>query len=214
MFPCHAIWWYTNSHLHLRDNFPELTIGIKHELYDPSISFAYFSCIIKLVARIFGMDKNCFLSFRKDLAKLKEMVKNKTSEEVEFVFSKLVEACPELSKFEEQLPDFIQRQKKTPRKDCVDDVRQKLVDSIKSKRSCYYTDVKLVLDNEQICVETWHHPNKVVDDARKRNYFSCLEGQVLKRNHRQKDQSDIEIDWLFTVICLFFDLSWWFGCKI
>ena len=100
------------------------------------------------------MDKNCFLSFRKDLAKLKEMVKNKTSEEVEFVFSKLVEACPELSKFEEQLPDFIQRQKKTPRKDCVDDVRQKLVDSIKSKRSCYYTDVKLVLDNEQICVET------------------------------------------------------------
>ena len=86
-----------------------MTIGIKHELYDPSISFAYFSCIIKLVARIFGMDKNCFLSFRKDLAKLKEMVKNKTSEEVEFVFSKLVEACPELSKFEEQLPDFNQR---------------------------------------------------------------------------------------------------------
>lgn len=30
-----------------------------------------------------------FLSFRNDLAKLKEMVKNKTSEEVEFVFSKL-----------------------------------------------------------------------------------------------------------------------------
>ena len=53
-------------------------------------SFTYFSCIIKLVARIFGMDKNCFLSFRKDLAKLKEMVKNKSSEEVGFVFSKLV----------------------------------------------------------------------------------------------------------------------------
>ena len=82
----------------------------------------------------------------------------------------------------------------SPMKDCVDDVRQKLVDSIKSKRSSDYTDVKLVLDNEQICVETLHHPYKVVDDARKHIYFSCLEGQVLKRNHRQKDQSDSEIE--------------------
>ena len=138
--------------------------------------------------------RTVFLSFKNDLAKLKEMVKNKTSEEVEFVFSKLVEACPELSKGEEQLPDFIQKQKESPMKDCVDDVRQKLVDSIKSKRSSDYTDVKLVLGNEQICFETLHHPYKVVDDARKHIYFSCLEGQVLKRNHRQKDQSDSNIE--------------------
>ena len=154
------------------------------------------------------------MSFKNDSAKLEEMVKNKTSEEIEFVFSKLVEACPELSKGEEQLPDFIQRYKKTPMKNCVDDVGQKLVDSIKSKRSCDYTDVKFVLNNEQICVETLHHPNKVVDDARKHIYFSCFEGQVLKRNHGQKDQSDIEIDWLFPVIYKFFYFSLWFGCKI
>ena len=55
------------------------------------------------------------------------MVKNKTSEEVEFVFSKLQEAYPELSKFEQQLPDFIQRQKKTLTKDCVDDVSKNLL---------------------------------------------------------------------------------------
>ena len=61
-------------------------------------------------------------------------------------------------------------------------VSQKLVDNIKSGRSCNYSDVKLILDNEQTCVEPLHLLNKVVDDARKRViYFSCLEGQVLKR---------------------------------
>ena len=42
------------------------------------------------------------MSLRNDLAKLKEMVKNKTSKEVEFVFSKLLEAYPELSKFKDR----------------------------------------------------------------------------------------------------------------
>ena len=32
---CNLMIYY--SHLYLRDNFPELKIGIKHELYDPSI---------------------------------------------------------------------------------------------------------------------------------------------------------------------------------
>lgn len=48
------------------------------------------------------MDKICFFSFRNDLAKLKEV----TSKKVEFVFSKLSGAYPELSKFEGQSQDF------------------------------------------------------------------------------------------------------------
>lgn len=42
------------------------------------------------------------MSLRNDLAKLKEMVKNKTSKEIEFVISKLLEAYHELSKFKDR----------------------------------------------------------------------------------------------------------------
>ena len=81
---------YEFSYTFTKEFSCELTIGIKMNLMTHPFSSTYFSCIIRLVAKIFGMDKNCFLSFRKDLAKLKEMVKNKSSEEVGFVFSKLV----------------------------------------------------------------------------------------------------------------------------
>ena len=65
---------------------------------------------------------------------------------------------------------------------------QKLVDNIKSGRSCNYSDVKLILDNEQTCVEPLHRLNKVVDDARKRFIYFFGRTSVEKTQIDHKSQ--------------------------
>lgn len=133
------------------------------------------------------MDKERFLSFRSDWAKIKDNIANKSTAQVEKIFQQLVEVYPELNMPEEELPALVP---KNPRKDhcvdnSVDNVRQKLIASIQDQRFFDYSGFQVVLDNEQTCLEslrTIRSLDAAVDDARKRTiYFSCLQGQVLKR---------------------------------
>lgn len=56
------------------------------------------------------MDKTRFLSFRRDLVKLRDMLKQ-GSEDVDSLFSKLVAAYPELTA-EAVLPDLVKKERK------------------------------------------------------------------------------------------------------
>lgn len=56
------------------------------------------------------MDKTRFLSFRRDLVKLRDMLKQ-GSEDVDLLFSKLVAAYPELTA-EAVLPDLVKKERK------------------------------------------------------------------------------------------------------
>ena len=107
------------------------------------------------------------------------------SEEVKSLFEELVKIYPELRLTEELLPDLVLKPKErtsTSRNDAAS-VKQKLKDSIQSaERFKDYSGIELVLHNEETCLNTLRELDSAERDARKRLvYFSCLQGQVLKR---------------------------------
>ena len=60
--------------------------------------------------------------------------------------------------------------------------KKKLFESISRERFKDYTEVKVVKDNEETCLETLRELDNAMRDSRRRIvYFSCLQGEVLKR---------------------------------
>ena len=129
------------------------------------------------------MDKKRFVAFRSDLVKFKGLIVAKTAEEVEKIFAELVVAYPELRTHEDSLPDL--SVKRGGKKQCSqkrDDIKKMLFESISRERFKDYTEVKVVKDNEETCLETLRELDNAMRDSRRRIvYFSCLQGEVLKR---------------------------------
>ena len=112
------------------------------------------------------------------------------SEDIDLLFTELVSVYHELHVPEEQLPNLVKEnesktstdESKSAAGDNLVEITQKLMESIRSERFADYTDIAINLENEQTCLETLHLHEAAQADARKRVvYFSCLEGQVLKR---------------------------------
>ena len=134
------------------------------------------------------MDKTRFLLFRSDLAKLRSMLTNASNgvEEANLLFEELTRAYPELYTTEDQLPDLVLKPKErtpTSSTSSAASVKQKLQDSIqKPERFKDYSGIDIILDNEHTCITTLRELDFAERDAKKRLvYFSCLQGQVLKR---------------------------------
>ena len=132
------------------------------------------------------MDKTRFLSFQTDLGKLRDALVNASngSEEVKSLFEELVKIYPELHLPEELLPDLVLKPKdKTATSNNAASVKQKLKDSIQSsERFKDYLGIELILHNEETCLNTLRELDSAERDAKKHLvYFSCLQGQVLKR---------------------------------
>ena len=131
------------------------------------------------------MDKTRFLSFRTDLGKLRDALVNASNgnEVVASLFEELVGVYPELRLNEELLPDLVLKPKERTSINDAASVKQKLIDSIQSaERFKDYSGIELVLHNEETCLNTLRELDSAERDARKRLvYFSCLQGQVLKR---------------------------------
>lgn len=152
-----------------------------------------FSCYIFQENRPFlsfglnkKMDKTRFLSFRSDLAKLRDVLLNSSNgpEEVKSLFEDLTKIYPELHLAEEQLPDVVLKPKeRTSTSRDAASVKQKLIDSIRSsERFKDYSGIEIILHNEETCINTLRELDSAERDAKKRLvYFSCLQGQVLKR---------------------------------
>jgi hypothetical protein len=130
------------------------------------------------------MDRKRFVSFRNDLEQLKDWIADKNREQVEGIFSKLADAYPELRMDEDSIPDLVV---KSGRKDrvvekSIDTIRKQLIDSINRERFVDYTECAVVMDNEETCLDSLRKLDDAINDSRKRIvYFSCLQGQVLKR---------------------------------
>lgn len=129
------------------------------------------------------MDKERLVRFRSDLAKLKDLIKeNPSPQYVDDMFMKLVVAYPELNEDERSLPDLVVKKKETSKHQMeknIQIIKEELIESISEERFTDYTDVKVVMDNEQTCVDTLHTLARAI---RKRIvYYSYLEGRVLKR---------------------------------
>ena len=130
------------------------------------------------------MDKQRFIAFRTDLATLRDLVKgNQSPQYVEYIFSELVKKYPELAADPEGLPNLkvgpctASSQKKSDA-----DIKDELLRSIDMTRFMDYTGIKVVLDNEETCLDSLRSLEVAIKDSRKRIvYFSCLQGQVLKR---------------------------------
>jgi hypothetical protein len=109
---------------------------------------------------------------------------NASNGEVKSLFEELVKIYPELRLTEELLPDLVLKSKeRTSTSRNAASVKQKLKDSIQSsERFKDYSGIELVLHNEETCLNTLHELDSAERDAKKRLvYFSCLQGQVLKR---------------------------------
>ena len=129
------------------------------------------------------MDKKRFVAFRTDLVKLQGLIVAKTAAEVQKIFDELVAAYPELCTHEDSLPDLsVKRGGKEQCSQKRDDIKKKLFESISRERFKDYTEVKVVKDNEETCLETLRELDNAMRDSRRRIvYFSCLQGEVLKR---------------------------------
>ena len=129
------------------------------------------------------MDKKRFVAFRSDLVKFKGLIVAKTAEEVEKIFDELVVAYPELRTHEDSLPDLsVKRGEKKQCSQKRDDIKKMLFESISREGFKDYTEVKVVKDNEDTCLETLRALDNAMRDLRRRIiYFSCLQGEVLKR---------------------------------
>ena len=100
------------------------------------------------------MAKKRFLSFRADLAKLRDTIMNNTEngEEVESIFE-LLKFYPELYVAEEKLPDLVlkTRQRNTE----AESLKQKLKDTIQGwERFKDFTGIVLILHDEETCMNT------------------------------------------------------------
>ena len=132
------------------------------------------------------MDKQRFVAFRIDLAKLRDLVKkNQSSQYVENVFSELVKTYPELAADEKDLPNLKVEPNATSGQEVKKsdtDVKEKLIKSMDDTRFVDYTDFNPMLDNEETCLHSLTELERAIQDSRKRIiYFSSLQGQVLNR---------------------------------
>ena len=127
------------------------------------------------------MDKKRFVAFRSDLVKLKDLIVEKTAEEVEKILDELVVAYPELHTHEDSLPELsVKRGGKEQCSQKRDDIKKSSlrVSAVRGLNS----EVKVVKDNEETCLETLRELDNAMRDSRRRIiYFSCLQGEVLKR---------------------------------
>ena len=132
---------------------------------------------------VFAMDKKRFVAFRCNLAKLKHLIVEKTTVEVEKIFHELVAAYPELHINEDSLPDLsVKRRGKKQCSQKRDHIKEKLFESISHERFEDYSEVKVVKDNEETCLETLRELDNAMRHSRRRIvYFSCLQGEVLKK---------------------------------
>ena len=128
------------------------------------------------------VNKTRLLSFRADLAKLRDTIMNNTEngEEVESIFG-LLKFYPELYVGEEKLPDLVlkTRQRNTE----AESLKQKLKDTIQGwERFKDFTGIVLILHDEETCMNPLRELDSAERDAKTRLvYISCLQGQVLKR---------------------------------
>ena len=132
------------------------------------------------------MDKQRFIAFRTDLAKLRDLVKkNQSSQYVECIFSELVKTYPELAVDPKDLPNLKAEVcaascRNVKKSDA--DVKEKLMKSMDTTRFIDHTDINPVLHNEDTCLDSLRKFERAIEDSRKRIiYFSCLQGQVLNR---------------------------------
>lgn len=130
------------------------------------------------------MDKQRFIAFRTDLEKLRDLVKgNQSPQYVDHVFFYLVKRYPELAARPENLPNLkvgpctASSQKKSDA-----DIKDELLRSIDITGFMKHTKIKVVLDNEETCLDSLRSLEVAIKDSRKRIVsFSYLQGQVLKR---------------------------------
>ena len=121
------------------------------------------------------MAKKRFLSFRADLAKLRDTIMNNTEngEEVESIFE-LLKFYPELYVAEEKLPDLVlkTRQRNTE----AESLKQKLKDTIQGwERFKDFTGIVLILHDEETCMNTLRELDSAERDAKTRLvYISSL----------------------------------------
>ena len=100
------------------------------------------------------MDKQRFIEFRADLAKLRDSIKEKSTsaQYVDDIFSELVRNYPELATNPEELPNLkVECASSQGEKKSDDQIKEKLLRSISTTRFTDYTDINVVLDNEDTC---------------------------------------------------------------
>lgn len=134
------------------------------------------------------MNKERFLSFRSDLALLRDFLKK--GDDIDSLFNGLVALYPELTN-EYAWPDSAERGES--REQVVTTKRRKdSIEQFEVKRFIDYTGVKFEFDNEETCLETLRNLDAAESDARKRTvHFSCLKGQKRLKDISGKKMSQI-----------------------
>ena len=142
----------------------------------------------------FAMEQQRFISFRADFHKLYNIIiKDSRPETISSQFTALRQVYPELD-FNVALPDLVVKDASVPMPMDVDvnmktkkrpsstAIKEKLLASVAETKFVVYDNYVPNLENEDTCLESLQELEKAIVGSRRRIvYFSCLQGEVLKR---------------------------------
>ena len=140
------------------------------------------------------MERQRFISFRADFHKLYNIIiKDRRSETISSQFTALRQVYPELD-FNVALPDLVVKDATVPMPMDVDinmrtekrlssvGIKEKFLASVAETKFVVYDNYVPNLENEDTCLESLQELEKAIVGSRRRIvYFSCLQGEVLKR---------------------------------
>ena len=142
----------------------------------------------------FAMERQRFISLRADFHKLYNIIiKDSRSETISSQFTALRQVYPELD-FNVALPDLVVKDATVPMPMDVDinmrtekrlssvRIKEKFLASVAETKFVVYDNYVPNLENEDTCLESLQELEKAIVGSRRRIvYFSCLQGEVLKR---------------------------------
>ena len=142
----------------------------------------------------FAMEQRRFISFSANFHKLYNIIiKDSRPETISSQFTALRQVYPELD-FNVALPDLVVKCATVPMPMDVDvnmrtekrlssaTIKEKLLASVAETKFVVYDNYVPNLENEDTCLESLQKLGKAIVGSRRRIvYFSCLQGEVLKR---------------------------------